>query len=1183
MGNKAVSEGIAYQCMATTYFMLRMLLYKEYQSITQNNHTYVDDISAKKSEGSIEYYQCKLTGDLSNGGFSTDNLKNILIDFYKQYQLDKIKEEKENTYFLISQSQPKVLSKILKILEREPKPDSSIEAEINSLLSKDARDFFYMMFNELREISELSLESDLEKEYSGSVSLKQKKKEIFLSMDDYIDFLRKIRLRSRDVQALKDDLYSALKESGYPQYAYHIINTTAAYEWLSQNISRSQVQSLLKDFGIQVVGEGEQTPAPRTKSTNESDYILLKADVKFFNKLKHIIALIGNKHINSQGEKKKALKIINQDDSLKWHFFKNLNDPDWFPALKDGLILSIVEDYRDTAVKFQLLEYVRKSFDKWSDEIAPLLVTMEMNTKNPHILSDLVKTLGGIRPQKKKSLDIVWKILSKLSEHQHPWVRREIPGALSQLSRFDYKRVLIILKKLLMFNPARRDVTQGSYTLALTFQGRDNENWVFDEAMKVLNHLLKDRDSASEALKLAVSLEVQSLKSGRERISRDGSFYIDYSYIWLKLEDFEKREHVYERKRRIALEISLAFKIFLFSEPSVANDFFKILSSKRYEVFYLILIQNLSKIPEKYPELTEKFLFDDTLWFIGGLIYPLQKLSEKYFASRDDKIEEFVIFIQKITSKKDQEVKEIVKQAMLVSIPEVKHSQKAKGMLEKLNKKRGREATIQPPFSVSTSWKGPEPDISLDELKQKGVKDLIKIMEDSTSHNRRAEPYDLSGIFSQLVKGKPSLLPAVLESMKSKKIASDFAGHMVKEFIKEHSDKIEAINEIFIKIPIEQTWARMEVARFLREICIKKEIERAESRKLDTIKRMLSELANDPDPEDDDTKMVSSKHPQSGIDRGINSVRGVTAEAIVALTFYFPQDEQLTKLIKKISSDSTNAVKSTLIYNIGSLVRKRYDVCKAVVNKFWKIRDSEIDYSIIYYFSYLDQRKFEANLHHIKSLFTNNDEQIQELLGELIGSRFLGKFKVDDLIDDIMKQSLGEESARKALVFELESNLYKRIALRDYERVLSIIKTALNPETEDSLEVRQRAAFIFERDEIGPKDYVIFENAGIFEVVLKDIRNLQAQSHLISYLEKCITSDKNWKQAIEVLRKQVKEIDAIWSDCIVVKKIASAVDHIFKYHKSEREFSIAEEIFDKGLEYGWQEFYKLFNEYYKNE
>ena len=70
IGNRSVSEGIAYQCMATTSIILKMLLYNTYKSVKQNNFSYVDDISAKNSDDSNNYCQCKINGDLNNGGFS---------------------------------------------------------------------------------------------------------------------------------------------------------------------------------------------------------------------------------------------------------------------------------------------------------------------------------------------------------------------------------------------------------------------------------------------------------------------------------------------------------------------------------------------------------------------------------------------------------------------------------------------------------------------------------------------------------------------------------------------------------------------------------------------------------------------------------------------------------------------------------------------------------------------------------------------------------------------------------------------------------------------------------------------------------------------------------------------------------------------------------------------------------
>ena len=143
-----------------------------------------------------------------------------------------------------------------------------------------------------------------------------------------------------------------------------------------------------------------------------------------------------------------SLCLIKESPVLSWHFLKNLDKPKWFPKIKDNVIKSIVELEKDRAIKFQLLSYFEKCADKYSDGIVPLIAQLEKNTQNYNILSDLVKTLGKLKPKRKKNIELLWEVFSKLTEHQHSWVRREIPQALLPFVEYNIDKVLEILEKI---------------------------------------------------------------------------------------------------------------------------------------------------------------------------------------------------------------------------------------------------------------------------------------------------------------------------------------------------------------------------------------------------------------------------------------------------------------------------------------------------------------------------------------------------------------------------------------------------------------------------------------------------------------------------------------------------------------------------------------------------------------
>ncbi len=116
--------------------------------------------------------------------------------------------------------------------------------------------------------------------------------------------------------------------------------------------------------------------------------------------------------------------MIEQDDTLIWHFLKNLKDPTWFPIIKDNIIKKISEDTSDSAIKYQLLNYFEICANTYSDKILPLLYSLERNTQIYNILSSLVSNVGLQKPKSSDAIGFLWQILDDLVST--PWVRREI-------------------------------------------------------------------------------------------------------------------------------------------------------------------------------------------------------------------------------------------------------------------------------------------------------------------------------------------------------------------------------------------------------------------------------------------------------------------------------------------------------------------------------------------------------------------------------------------------------------------------------------------------------------------------------------------------------------------------------------------------------------------------------------
>ncbi len=1185
-GNRSASEGIAYQCMVATSLILRMLLYDEFKSVKQNNLSHVDDISTTDSQDNRNYYQCKISGDLDNGGFSKGFIKQILTDFYRQYLFDNATEKNDSRYILFSRSEPKNLRKILEALRINPEPDKTQEEHLKAVLSQKNYALFDEIFEELKKkIEELGEDPELGSPPARSTDATPEERrtiKVSLAKDEYARFLNMVDCYSRDPRAVKDEFYQQLESQGYPKYVYHIINTTVLYDWLSTDVSKDRVIDLLREFKVDIVDTKDTAAAPRSSVLLpvEDEFILSRTDERFSNKLKYLLDFI-NMEVHVDQEVDCVLDAINKNDNLLWHFLRNLKDHDWFPKIESRMIKSVVSDRIDSAVKYQLLNYFDVCTERYSDQIIPLLVELERNTKNPHILAALIESLANLNPSKKENLSPIWRLLETLVEHQHPWVRKRIPGTLKALAEYDLDRSLQLLEELFLYKPVPRDITQGSPILALTFRGSDSEHMVFERCARVLSEMMSEYKFSVKAFEFAINLENHFIKGSREKSEEISDIILDNSYIWLADKDaFGKTEYIYDGRRRIALEIEKRLNEIAESNANLARQLFSLLLQTKQEVFYIAVIEVLIKHPDKYLDFVEEIVFNKDLWAIYNIRhYFLQLLIQKYFESRQDRLPEYVKAVKFLEYKDDEKNTEYTKQALLVSIPEDLRTQDVKQDLSQLDERLGGSAKIMKSPDFTMHWESPTPDIQMSDLDGKTTDELLKLMEDYTVGLSKIDVYDVTPVFGNLVEENPDKFPCILDRMAGKEIDREFSAVMMRGYIRSQKTDLQDILNVSDKVYESDTWARIEVARFLRDECRKKETSNFDESLLEKIKKVLFDLASDKDPENDRTGQSSSPRPDDAITRGINSVRGIATEALAMLAYHFPGDEEITEKLRAFSKDNTKAVKATLIYNLQYLVAKNYTLCKEITSQFRDGRDPEIDFALIRYFARLSPEKFKDNKDFVELLLNSPNDEIQNDLGQLIGSRYMIGFGLEGLVRIIIKRQKGNVKTRQALAFAFESMLEDQIAAGEHQRVIGFFKELLDSRMEPDREVRERAANVFERDGFNTSHFEILDSEEVFNVILEDKSNMVVQSHLIDYLHRCILNDESVSRCINILHSQVTNIDGIFGDPLVVKKIAEVLRRMFSTEDLDPDTKdLVEQIFDKGLEKGYGDFYEIFYE-----
>ena len=340
------------------------------------------------------------------------------------------------------------------------------------------------------------------------------------------------------------------------------------------------------------------------------------------------------------------------------------------------------------------------------------------------------------------------------------------------------------------------------------------------------------------------------------------------------------------------------------------------------------------------------------------------------------------------------------------------------------------------------------------------------------------------------------------------------------------------------------------------------------------IRDSLITLTKDKNPESDGTITSNNPRPDDAITRGINSVRGIATEALVAYSHYFSDDKVALDRLRELADDPTMAVKATLIYYLRYLIGKNFPLCEEIIGKFKNRRDAEIDFALVHFFSQLDCEKFLKYQDFIKLLFNNTNDQINEDLGELIGYRFINGCDVQVLLDEIVGNRKGTKHTMRSLAFVLESQMGNLIGHSSDIKVASYLKKLLGPQNE--IEVAERAAFVFHRTETKPEHFEFMDKNGLTTELILNKYNLPAQSHLVDYLQSCVEKDVSIERCVELLHQQVTTADSILSDHLIVRKIAEIIAKLIKTDLPAKTYDLLIEVFNAGLERGWDEFYTIY-------
>jgi len=229
---------------------------------------------------------------------------------------------------------------------------------------------------------------------------------------------------------------------------------------------------------------------------------------------------------------------------------------------------------------------------------------------------------------------------------------------------------------------------------------------------------------------------------------------------------------------------------------------------------------------------------------------------------------------------------------------------------------------------------------------------------------------------------------------------------------------------------------------------------------------------------------------------------------------------------------------------------------------------------LIHYFAQLDCQKFIDKQDFIKSLFNNSNEEINEDLGELIGNRYVSCCNIQSLVDEVIGGRKGTKNTIRSLAFVFESKLANMIGGDKDIKIAGYIKKLLGPQNE--FEVAERASFLFERDEIKPEHLKFLDSNGLTSELILNQGNIPAQLHLVNYLYKCIEANVSIERCLQILHEQVTKIGLLLSDHLIAQKVARVVSKLIRVDLNKQSKNYLFDIFNEGLERGWDEFYSIY-------
>ena len=898
-------------------------------------------------------------------------------------------------------------------------------------------------------------------------------------------------------------------------------------------------------------------------------------------------------------EKKEVIVILEHSYVLLWHFIRNAKWNNWVDFLWMDEIKFLFKKYKDNpTIAHIILRHNNDNKDKRILEIYEIL--SELYIEDFWVISSILDKLKEWDVEddfRKKIIQFVW--LKPISTHSY--VRRAVLELSELLLDSDIKFVISIIEDTINIPTNEEDVKVWQPSLSLIFQWRDESNFVFWEAMSLLSKILHNDNYYEIAFLSIIKLFNVHLEEKNKVHEVKEIQWIKLDYLILNEQRNCTRDLKYEhdKSKRYIWELR-GFLNFLLKtkDKAITLKFLELLINEKRQVYYILVIEFIRNNLKSFLDLAKRLVFDRNLRKVKLIcIYFLQNLIKEYFSISNKGINKFI----SLANVEEESIKFLLFKA----IPEHLQPNNVKKFLYTYSSKESLSLEIEPIISFSSASFIPPKKLSIGTKKEK-VLDFI--INNCKEESHKVDIYDLRPTLSSFIGKDINLVKYLLNNLIKKGI---------------HERTIQGILSIGCVIIDEETELDIKLERLIELLALWKEydgisiipvlqsLEKLLTKSIDEninlisknvpsykqLKELLFELKVNKNPTEDDEKLEESWEIR--VDRGItvaiNSVRGISLEVLIRMFFLNPDDKEIEKYLTTSFKEELVSIQANSLFCLRFLIYKNYDFFKKTINSYENYRNIYTDYSIslcLRKVKFDDIRDFSNIIYNIIKYSTQ--EEIQENMGILLANLIMKETKwFEQHKKDVFSWQIGNTFTYEGMLRVFVESLKLWVLNKDekvIDKSIKYIKEVLEtknvtPEEKSEL-FRLLSTYFIDGTKRWTQGFLCLYNKGFFNYLVNNFPSyFILHKEIIEGMDSLLKKDKKvLETTVNTLYLQTTFEVPIFIDSLLVGHIKNILIVCFD---SIEDISIetirkAIFIFDKGLETWYNDFYDLYDKYFKN-